>query len=642
MFMCQNVDVRLRNLIPEIMHRWDARVRAEIPAAEHQRTSVLHDHLAKMLEVMAKVLADRTDPATAAMDLGYIITHGVERAGISDYTLEQMILECQVLQEVVFILLESERALDVEDRVAIIAYFGGVLRQAAGAFARTQQKERRARDAVYRTMVEDVRDYAIFFVDPEGRVNRWNAGAQRITGFTEEDILDQPASLLFTPEDRAAGVPEKELAQAAATGRAGDDRWQQKKDGSLYWAQGVTTGLRSDDGHLVGFCKVMRDGTRQKQLEEDLRARVEDLNHADRAKNQFLAMLGHELRNPIGVASNALYLLRISAGEMPALQRPLESLERQMGHMSRLVNDLLDVARVTQGKVRIEKNPVRLDQVATAAMQGWREQIEAKGLEIRYGGEPDVVVTGDAFRLEQVMTNLLNNALKYTERGSISVTLRGHGDEAELTVSDTGIGMPAETLAHAFDLFSQGNVSLARSQGGLGVGLTIVQQIVELHGGRVAAHSPGPDQGSAGIITLPRWQGNPAAADAAAAADDASAHPMRVLVVEDNRDAAAALVEILEIWGHTARAVHDGRAALDDAVELRPQVVLLDIGLPGMDGFAVAAWLRERPELAGTRLIGLTGYDQADDQRRIKASGFDEYLLKPVDLKKLKSLLNED
>jgi PAS domain S-box-containing protein len=639
--MPQNVAARLRRLIPEIMRRWDERVRAEIPAAEHQEKSVLHDHLAEMLEVMAKVLEDRTDPATAALDLGFIITHGTDRAAIPAYTLEQMILECQVLQEVVFVVVESEHSMELPDRVMIIAYLGSVVRQAAGAFARAQTQEARARDTVYRAMVEEVRDYAILFIDRDGRVDRWNAGAQRITGFTEEEIVGQPAALLFTPEDRAAGVPQKELAQAAAAGRASDDRWQQRKDGARYWAQGVTTGIRDDAGSLVGFCKVMRDGTHQKHLEEDLRTRVEELNHADRAKNQFLAMLAHELRNPLGAASNALYLLQMSAGPESASRRPLATLERQLTQMSRLVGDLLDVARVTQGKVRIERRPMDLSLVTTTAVRSWEAQIRAKGLEVHLDGEPGIIIDGDAFRMEQLVANLLNNAVKYTQQGSISIVLRRRDGEAELTVRDTGIGMDPDTLPHIFELFSQGDVALARSEGGLGVGLTIARQIVEMHGGHITAHSAGPGQGSSLTATLPLWSGDLPAEEVIGSESRPTAHSLRVLVVEDNRDAADALVEILEIWGHTARSVYDGTAALEAALELRPDVALLDIGLPGMDGYEVAASLRDQAELAEMRVVALTGYGQTEDLQRLKAARFDDHLLKPVDLKALQAVLDD-
>lgn len=634
---------RLREKIPEIMHRWEERVRAEVPAARDEGTAVLRDHLPEMLEVMARILADEVDTATAARDFGYIISHGSERAALLLYTLEQMILECQVLQEVVFIALEPEHLLGLRDRTIVVSYLGGVLRYAAGAYARVQTEETRTRDALYRAMIEDVHDYAIFLIARDGRIARWNAGAERITGFSEEEAVDQPVDILFTPEDRAAGAPQRELAEAAAHGRAGDNRWQQKKDGSQYWAEGVTTALRDAAGEAVAFCKVMRDGTRQKQLEEDLRDRVEALNHADQAKDTFLAMLGHELRNPLSAASNALYILQQSIGPAAAAAGPLGILERQVAQMGRLVNDLLDVARVTQGRIRIETRPVQVDRLVAAVVNSWQDRIARKGLEVHFHAEPGLVVAGDAFRLEQVVSNLISNAVRYTRAGEITVRARRTGKSAEIAIRDTGEGISADVLPHVFELFSQGEVPLARSEGGLGVGLTIVAQVVERHGGRVTAQSEGPGQGSVFTVTLPLWQdGPPEMGVPATSSDSGASEPLRVLVVDDNRDAADALVEILEMWGHTAAPAYDGYGALDAARRIRPHTALLDIGLPGLDGYAVAARLREDPMLARTRIIALTGYGQAEDQHRIQDAGFDGFLLKPVNLEALQALLHAD
>jgi CheY-like chemotaxis protein len=307
--------------------------------------------------------------------------------------------------------------------------------------------------------------------------------------------------------------------------------------------------------------------------------------------------------------------------------------------MSRLVDDLLDVTRVTSGKVRLEQEPLALDAVVSSALEGLQRAIGEKGLKVFYDGDPQVWVLGDALRLEQVAMNLIENAVKYTARGEVHVAVRRNGEGAELTVRDTGTGIAPEMLPRVFDLFSQAGVALDRSQGGLGIGLTIVRRLVELHGGRVTADSPGLGYGSTFTVSLPALAGHEARRKEAPAEPARACRHLRILVVDDNTDAAEALVEILRMWGHTAWSVHDGLAALKEAQEGQPDVALLDIGLPRMDGYEVARRLRDEARLAALKIIAVTGYGQDSDRQKARAARFDNHLVKPVPLDALEQLL---
>jgi signal transduction histidine kinase/ActR/RegA family two-component response regulator len=379
-----------------------------------------------------------------------------------------------------------------------------------------------------------------------------------------------------------------------------------------------------------------------RRSDEELRRRVEELAREDRRKDEFLAMLAHELRNPLAAISNAGHVLD-QGGAADARTRDLVGvIGRQIRHLSRLVDDLLDVSRFTRGKIELRKRLVELRPIIEGAVETTRPLLERQGhrLTVSLPAEP-VVLEADATRIEQVLANLLNNAAKFTEPGGdIALSVEVRGAEAALRIRDNGTGIAPDLLPRIFDLFVQEDRSLARSHGGLGIGLTLVRSLVERHGGRVEARSEGLGRGSEFVVHLPVLAGAPPIeAGPGPAEAPARQDPARVLLVEDNLDAADALAELLRMWGHEVEVVHDGASAVQRAGEARPDVVLLDIGLPGMDGYQVAGALRALPDLHGALLVALTGYGQEADRRRSAAAGFDHHLIKPVDLEELKRLV---
>ncbi|MDB5791692.1 MAG: hypothetical protein JWQ80_1716, partial [Massilia sp.] len=369
-------------------------------------------------------------------------------------------------------------------------------------------------------------------------------------------------------------------------------------------------------------------------LQSERAARVE-AERLSRMKDEFLAMLAHELRNPLAPITTAAHLLKLGHLDAKAVRNASEIIARQAEHMTDLVNDLLDVSRVTRGLVSLEKEELDVNAVVAGALEQVRPLIESKrhSLTMELSGEP-VHVLGDRTRLVQVLSNILNNAAKYTPpAGQIVLRVTATGEQVLVTVTDNGIGIEPDVLPYIFELFTQAERTPDRSQGGLGIGLALVKSLVALHGGTVDARSEAPGLGSEFEIRLPRID-QPAAGDDDAASDDRSARaaPLRVMVVDDNQDAAQMLATLLEVQGHAVSVEYDGRGALQRARLERPQVMLLDIGLPDTDGYALARQLRAMPELRGATLVALTGYGQDEDRRLAEEAGFDHHLVKPADL----------
>jgi PAS domain S-box-containing protein len=366
------------------------------------------------------------------------------------------------------------------------------------------------------------------------------------------------------------------------------------------------------------------------------------LREADQRKDEFLAMLAHELRNPLAPIRNAVQVLKLAGPSNANQQWAREVIERQVQHLTRLVDDLLDVSRFTQGKVQIACEPLDLATIIHRAVEASRPLIDARHHQLSVALPPEPVrLEGDLTRLVQVVGNLLNNAAKYTdEGGSIHLEAAREGAEAVIRVRDNGMGLPADLLPHVFDLFTQADRSLDRSQGGLGIGLTLVRQLIRLHGGRVEARSEGPGRGSEFIVRIPAQAAPAADARESTEADARPAAPgLKILLVEDSVDSAEMMAFILQLGGHQVRIAHDGPAALEAARAFLPEVVLCDIGLPGMNGYEVAARLREQPAFQRTPLIALTGYGQDDARSRSREAGFDVHLVKPVEPDALEALL---
>ncbi len=367
-----------------------------------------------------------------------------------------------------------------------------------------------------------------------------------------------------------------------------------------------------------------------------------EVQKADQHKNDFLSMLAHELRNPLAPIRNAVQILRLRGGDEPVLQTVRDLIDRQVQQLVRIVDDLLDISRITRGKIRLQMEPVELANVIARAVETSRPLIDARRhqLSLSVPAEP-IKVQADPVRLTQVVGNLLNNAAKYTEEGGqIDLQVERNCREAVIRVRDTGIGIPGDMLSSVFDLFTQAERSLDRSEGGLGIGLTLVRRLVEMHAGRVEAFSPGPNQGSEFVVHLPLLEeaAAPCGPINGAVPAPARGRQCRVLVVDDNVDAAESIAMLLRMAGHNVRAVYDGPEALNAAATFQPELILLDIGLPGMDGYEVARQLRSRTASRDTMLVAVTGYGQDEDFRRSREAGFDHHLVKPADPATLLSL----
>jgi PAS domain S-box-containing protein len=761
----------------------------------------------------------------------------------------------------------------------------------------------RAAEESWSLMVESVRDFAIFTVDPAGKIATWNRGGQHLFGYSEAEILGRPFAILFTAEDQAGGTPAQEIAAAAAKGRSADERWHIRRDGSRFFASGSLTPILDEDSRLRGFTKVCRDITAQKEAQEavreaavrlkaivdtasdgiitigeagivesmnlaaerifgyaseqvvgqsaqmlmaaaggalphpdgerfwsafepnmigrareiegrksdgstfpmelsisetrlgdrciftgivrditdykravvermrlvselgaerallnslldnapvgfgffdhaerylrinpalaaidglpveehlgrrlddvvpalaaeasqafqavketgqsivnkeitgetpqfpgqkrswlcnfypvrtsdgnllgtglvvsdiDDRKRMEEaLKEADRRKDQFLAMLAHELRNPLAPISNAVQIMRVEGPSGPSFQWSLTVIADQIKHMTRMVDDLLDVSRITRGKVDLQRQLIELADVVSIAVEASRPLLEEYRHHLTVELPNDsVLLDADPARIAQVLSNLLNNAAKYTpERGEISLLASVTRNDVLIRVRDSGIGISPDLLPRMFDLFVQADQSLSRTRGGLGIGLTVVRSLVEMHDGSVSVHSKGSGKGSEFTIRLPRPSRSVSRGHERSRLDRSGGvgvPPRRILVVDDSLKNAASLEVLLRAMGHEVHIAHDGAAALELVRQVRPDVVLLDIGLPLLDGYEVARRCRQDPELRNLVLVALTGYGQEEDRARSRKAGFNAHLVKPVDIDKLRQVLDEN
>lgn len=522
----------------------------------------------------------------------------------------------------------STNKLNIPNIGAIIANSRDITdrRQATDAMREAEEK--------FRFIVESATEFAIFTTDLDGRVNSWNSGASRLLGYDEAEIIGQDCHIFFTRADNAADEPEKEMHDALLTGSGNDEKWHVRKDGSRFWGSGLMMPLRDDTGNVRGYLKIFRDMTREKRAEDAIK-------DADRRKDEFLAILAHELRNPLAAISNASLLIQMP-GEERNLEWGQEVIQRQAKHLGRLLDDLLDVSRITQGKIRLQKERVDLSAIIGRAVETARPLMELKKhrltLSISPGG---LVVFGDPTRIEQVLVNLLTNAIKYTDDGgSISITAESH-DEAVVIVEDNGMGILAEMLPRIFELFAQVDRSIDRSQGGLGIGLTLARSLVEMHGGKLWAESEGLGKGSRFWMSLPLAgeQDTPQSRPQREPQRE-SKKGFRVLVVDDNQDTATGLARLLAASGYEVLTTYDGYSAVALARQEGPSAILLDIGLPGIDGYEVARQLRKDGSCKASLIIAVSGYGQEEDRRRSREAGFDHHFVKPLDYKSLSVLLS--
>ncbi len=475
-------------------------------------------------------------------------------------------------------------------------------------------------------------------VGADGRIQWANRAELRMLGYRADEYIGHEISEFHADRD----VIDRILRRLLRGETLYDEPARLRcKDGSIRHVL-IHSNAFWEDGEFVHTRCFTRDVTDRVRLEEELKKRVDELADAGRRKDEFLAMLGHELRNPLSPIVTALQVMRLRGDDPGALARSIEVIDRQTRRMARLVDDLLDVSRITRGAIELREETVRVAALVDRAVEQVRPLLEERGHRLKLDlPETPVSLRGDPTRLEQVLSNLLINAAKYTDVGGrISVTVRRDGADVLISVRDNGVGMSAELKDRVFDLFVQSPESGVRAPGGLGVGLTLVRRLVELHGGSVEASSDGPNRGSEFRIRLPEHAppGPHAVPAGATAPASAPSTGRRILVVDDNADAAEGLGEFLSALGHDVRTVQDGEEAVRVARVHRPEVVFLDIGMPGLDGHEVARRLRA-DSCRASLLVALTGYGQESDRQLSRDAGFDHHMVKPVDIARLESLL---
>jgi PAS domain S-box-containing protein len=498
---------------------------------------------------------------------------------------------------------------------------------------REHEEALRQSEERFRLLVDGVTEYAIMMLDESGVVVSWNAGAERIKGYKSHEIVGKHVSHFYPAEAIQANEPWERLQEARRDGRAASEGWRVRKDGTLFWAGVVTTALYDEDGRLYGFAKVTQDLTERRHAEA--------LADTTQRMHEFIAMLAHELRNPLAPIRNAVALMGRKGLNDPALEAMRKTIERQSLQLARLLDELLDVNRIARGDLTINREPVDVPEVIARAVETTRPLIEKRGhtLELKIP-EAAMRVTGDSVRLTQALVNLLHNAAKYTpDGGRISLTALVRGAELDIRVLDNGKGIERDMLEKVFELFVQIDPLANDTMGGLGVGLALVRRIIELHGGNVLARSEGPGRGAEFIVRLPLASAEvePIAAEVAGGAGELP--QLRVLVVDDNHDAANTLALLLEAMGQQVTAVYDGPTAVSMAQKFRPDVIVTDIGMPGMSGYAVARAIRAALPDNPPVLAAVTGWGQETDKTRAEEAGFRYHFVKPISDEMLRELL---
>ena len=523
----------------------------------------------------------------------------------------------------------------------------------------------------FETVVNAVSDYAIFLLDDSGHIISWNTGAERIKGYRSHQIIGRHFSVFYPSERVAAGWPAKELDYVREFGRFEEENWRIRADGSRFWANVVITSLKAPEGRVRGFLKITRDLTSRRnaeeqlraahaeleqrvavrttelaetnaalseeirsrrRLESDLRGAIRQLQDQHRAKDQFLAVLAHELRNPMAPIRSASEMLLAHEVTREDSERALRIVQRQTLQLTRLVDDLLDMARMTRNAITLHPQTFDVRQAVQDAVDAIRPLTLQRDprLDVRLPAEP-VMITGDPARLAQVFGNLLHNAAKFTPHaGMITVSLEQAIPSVIVTVTDNGTGMSEDDIGRIFEMFVQADPG-REAQGGLGIGLTLARHLVDLHGGRLEVRSPGPGQGSSFQVTLPAESGLPTSSSALGAGGALGRQPRTVLIADDNADAVEALSMVLTKSGHIVRHVTEPEDAIAEAEAFCPEFVLLDIGLPRMNGYEVAQRIRQMPFGDHVVLVAITGWGQPADRERARQAGFDYHITKPAD-----------
>lgn len=505
----------------------------------------------------------------------------------------------------------------------------------------TRRKRAEAERQMFVTLVENSTDF-IGICDLEGIpffINR--AGLEKVGLNSLEEVKDMHIREFFFPEDQPKIVDEF-LPTVLKEGNGEIEvRFRHFKTGEARWMAYKVLTLTNAANEPVAFATVTQDITERKRLEDDLRRLAADLSDADRRKNEFLATLAHELRNPLAPMSNMLEVVKRANGDGEVVKRAHETIERQLGQMVRLVDDLLDLNRITHDRLELRRSEVELASVIQQAVEVARPLVDSAGhhLTVDLPDEP-IYLNADGARLAQLFGNLLNNSCKYTRPGgSIWLTAKRAGVEVVVTVKDNGAGIPKDKLDTIFDMFMQVDRTAERSQGGLGIGLTLVKRLAQMHGGSVEARSAGEGKGSELIVHLPVLSRPAVEARPVPGVGSDSQPSRRVLIVDDNYDSAESLAMLMEITGNKTYMAHDGVEALEAIEKYRPEVVLLDIGLPRLDGHEVCRRVRQQPWGREIVVIALTGWGQEEDRRKSEEAGFNGHLVKPVDYDRLLELL---
>ena len=537
---------------------------------------------------------------------------------------------------------EDLRLLESLGRFASAAYHAMQLQgvEALNAELRRAEKTLVESESRFRQMI-DALPAAIYTTDAEGRLTHFNQLAVEFSGRMPQLGTDEYCVTwrLYNPDGTPLPHNQCPMAIALKEGRAirGAEVIVERPDGTRAWVTPYPTPMRDAEGKITGGINMVVDITERKKTEAALR-------ESDRRKDEFLATLSHELRNPLAAIHTAVELLREAGGDAAVAGQAQGILARQVGHMTRLVDDLLELSRVTSGSITLQPETVKLADVVASAIETSKPGIESAGhkLEVSLPEEP-VVLLADAVRLNQILANLLNNAARYTPPGGrIWLSVQREAGSAVVSVRDSGIGIAPEMLPRVFDMFTQGSIRNRPAQGGLGIGLSLARKLVEMHGGSIEARSGGLGEGSEFLVRLPL----PAAQRQTVVAYDRRSSPgaamsaRRVLIVDDNVDAAESLGALLRLMGHEVRIAFDGHSAMAAASAHLPEVVLLDIRMPEMDGYTVAGQLRKERRLSGVRIVALTGHGHEEDRRKSREAGFDEHLVKPVARDALRTLLD--
>jgi PAS domain S-box-containing protein len=519
-------------------------------------------------------------------------------------------------------------------------------REKVAALMLEQQNRLHVTDRQLRLFVEQVSDYAIFMISPDLRATTWNQGVEQVLGFTEEEFIGlEIIPAIFPPSAREDGSAAEEFFLAAELGQASDDRWMCTKNGTHFWASGITTGVRDSDGRLLGFNKVLRNLTERKLAEDELKTLAAELAERDRNKTTFLATLAHELRNPLAPIKNTVQLLSLSNLDSET-QELIDIVQRQTDQMVRLIDDLMDISRISRGRIELKKERVSLASLVDTAVEACLPLIHSNGQVLKvYPPESEIVVDADPARMTQVISNLLTNASKYSDvGGTIEISYGVRNEHVIVEVLDNGMGIVADELEDVFKMFSQGAETIERGSSGLGIGLTLVRSLVELHGGTVAAFSEGLGKGARFTILLPPPVEEAPEGNVQTETEMASPlQPLNVLVVDDSRSITLVMSRLLSKFGHAVRTAENGLEAIQmlHAMDgFQPDIIFSDISMPGMNGYEFVRHLRADPQCGQVYAVAMTGFGQQADRNKALEAGFNEHTVKPVDVRVLRKIFS--